>query len=109
MSGGTFEYDQYKLKYIADIIEQEVRDNGSEKAKEDMYDPSFYIPYSEETIKEFKKGIEYLKIAEIYAQRIDWLLAGDDGEDSFHRRLKEDLENLTLNSKYYDDMDNSTD
>lgn len=25
-------------------------------------------------------------------QRIDWLIAGDDGEETFHRRLKEDLE-----------------
>jgi hypothetical protein len=33
-------------------------------------------------------------MAEIYAQRIDWLLSGDDGEDSFRERLKEDLEKL---------------
>ena len=35
-----------------------------------------------------------LKQAEIYAQRIDWLLSGDDGEESFHERLKEELEEL---------------
>ena len=49
---------------------------------------------SKETIKEFKKGIELLKKAQVYAQRIDWLLSGDDGEDNFHLRLKEDLANL---------------
>jgi hypothetical protein len=27
-------------------------------------------------------------------QRIDWLLSGDDGEESFIERLKEDLEKL---------------
>lgn len=32
--------------------------------------------------------------AQVYAQRIDWLLSGDDGEDNFHLRLKEDLANL---------------
>ena len=32
------------------------------------------------------------RIAGIYAQRIDWLLSGDDGEDSFHERLKFDIE-----------------
>ena len=47
-----------------------------------------------EVIEEFKKGLKILKIAAIYAQRIDWLLSGDDGEESFKRRLKEELDKL---------------
>lgn len=43
------------------------------------------------TIMEFRKGVIYLKLAEIYAQRIDWLVSGDDGEEAFHKRLKEEL------------------
>lgn len=31
-------------------------------------------------------------MAQIYTQRIDWLVSGDDSEDSFRERLKEDLE-----------------
>ena len=27
---------------------------------------------------------------------IDWLLSGDDGEEEFHQRLKEDLENFKI-------------
>ena len=50
--------------------------------------------YNKETIKEFKKGLAILKKAYVYAQRIDWLLSGDDGEESFHERLKEELDNL---------------
>jgi hypothetical protein len=30
-------------------------------------------------------------LAKIYAQRVDWFLSGDDGEETFHERLKEDL------------------
>ena len=30
MSGGHFNYDQYKIGYIADEVEQLIRDNGSE-------------------------------------------------------------------------------
>jgi hypothetical protein len=30
-------------------------------------------------------------MAQIYAQRIDWLVSGDDNEDSFHKRLAKDL------------------
>ena len=54
-----------------------------------------YYGYNEKTLEEFKKGLDILRKACIYAQRIDWLLSGDDGEESFHKRLKEDLE------KYY--------
>ena len=45
----------------------------------------------DETLKEFEKGMEYVRLAQIYTQRIDWLLSGDDGEESFYQRLKEDL------------------
>lgn len=47
-----------------------------------------------EVLDELKKGLEILKKAAIYTQRIDWLLSGDDGEDSFKRRLKEELDEL---------------
>ena len=54
-----------------------------------------YFPdYSEETIKEFRKGVDILKKAQVYANRIDWLMSGDDGEESFHKRLKEKLKEL---------------
>ena len=53
--------------------------------------------WSDETIAEFNKGLEALRVAYIYAQRIDWLLSYDDGEDTFHKRLKHDLENYQFN------------
>ena len=54
---------------------------------------------SEETIAEFEKAVLYLNLAYIYAQRIDWLVSGDDGEETFHKRLTDDLKNLDNNSK----------
>jgi hypothetical protein len=57
---------------------------------EEMYFPE----YTERTLDEFRKGVEILKKASIYANRIDWLLSGDDGEDSFYERLNEELEEL---------------
>lgn len=47
-----------------------------------------------EVLEEFKKGLKILKTAAIYAQRIDWLMSGDDGEDNFKKRLKAELEEL---------------
>lgn len=65
---------------------------------EEYADGKYYPDYTEETIDEFRKGVEILKKARIYAQRIDWFLSGDDGEESFHRRLKEELKQLNNNS-----------
>ena len=45
-------------------------------------------------MQEFKLAVWYLKQALVYTQRIDWLLSGDDGEETFHERLKKDLEKL---------------
>lgn len=62
----------------------------------DVYeDTCYYGPeYSKRTLAKFRKAIEVLREAYVYAQRIDWLLCGDDGEDTFHERLKHDLDKL---------------
>lgn len=41
-----------------------------------------------------RDGVEALKTAYVYAQRIDWFLSGDDGEESFVSRLNDELEKL---------------
>ena len=92
MSGGHFEYNQYKIGYIADEVETLIENNDSDEEKE--WGDVIVYHYKPETIQEFKNALKALRVAEIYAQRIDWLVSGDDGEDSFHRRLKKALENL---------------
>jgi hypothetical protein len=108
MSGGAFDYNQYKIGYMVDQIEETVVKNGVEKTPEDLKnegwrDPDWYKKYPEdlfhykypdEVIEKMKEGIKVLKRAQIYAQRIDWLLSGDDGEESFLRRLEEELNEL---------------
>ena len=92
MSGGHFQYKQWEIGNIADEVEQLILTNDSEE-KNEWGDRKGYH-YSPETIEEFKKGLVLLRQAYVYAQRIDWLVSADDGEDSFHRRLKNDLEKL---------------
>jgi hypothetical protein len=92
MSGGRFDYKQYQITQIIDVIEQEIIDNNADPIPEEWFEPR---NYSEETIAEFRKGIDLLRQAQVYAQRIDWLLSSDDGEDQFHQRLKKDLSKLT--------------
>ena len=92
MSGGHFQYKQWEISNIADEVEQLILTNDSEE-KDEWGDRKGYH-YTPETIEEFKKGLVLLRQVYVYAQRIDWLVSGDDGEDSFHRRLKIELEKL---------------
>lgn len=96
MSGGAFDYWQYHLTMIADQIQEKIDKNNEKPTyfgafSDDGWEGQMY---SDDTIEEFKKAIRYLKIAEVYAQRVDWLISGDDGEEEFHRRLKEDLKEI---------------
>lgn len=106
-------YDYFKkLGYEIEIISEEsqnrkFRAKGIKHEKEELLEVQefiyeyyknkngeqvWYDDYSKETLDEFRKGLDILNKAYIYAQRIDWLLSGDDREESFHKRLKEDLE-----------------
>ena len=93
MSGGHFDYHQYRIREIADTVEDIIRKNGKKKEYEieNYWEDEYYYEYPPEVIEKFKEGLEFLRKAEIYAQRIDWLLSGDDGPETFLKRLKEDL------------------
>lgn len=105
MSGGHFDYQQYRIQDIADTIEQLIQNNGREKTQEEMMDEHwndpewyekypqdrFHLKYDDAVIARFKMGVEKLKEAYIYAHRIDWYLSGDDGATEFLQRLQEDL------------------
>jgi hypothetical protein len=109
MSGGAFGYDQYKIGYMVDQIEEVITKNGLEKTEVELKEEDwrsdddwfkkypedkFHYKYPDEVIKKMKEGVKTLKKAQIYAHRIDWLLSGDDGEDTFLERLKADLKKL---------------
>ena len=86
MSGGHFSYVQYRLNDIIESIENTIKNN---KVEDDW---GYSYDYSDKTLDEFKKSLSIIKKAEIYIQRIDWLISCDDGEETFHERLKEDLD-----------------
>jgi hypothetical protein len=92
MSGGHFNYKQHTLLDMADSIGSEILTNDSTEKNE--WGDNIGSHYSPETIEEFEKAGQALKTAYVYAQRIDWLLSGDDGEDSFHKRLQAQLGEL---------------
>ena len=50
--------------------------------------------YSKETLEVIEECRSLFERGVILLHRIDWLVSDDDGEDCFHRRIKEDLETL---------------
>ena len=89
MSGGFYDYKQYAIDNIAESIQLEIEQNDSTEDDGFGYDRGRH--YSPLVIDRMSEAVMALRIAYIYAQRVDWLLSGDDSEDSFLRRLDEDL------------------
>ncbi len=94
MSGGFFEYNQYKIYQIAEDLEHVILNNGKKRENKEPWEDDYHREYPPEVIAKFKEGLEYLKKAHIYAHRIDRLLCADDGEESFLERLESDLSKL---------------
>ena len=92
MSGGYWDYSQNHMQDIADDLGSLIHTNDSTEKNE--WGDQIGRQYSPETIAKFEKAVKVLKLAYVYAQRIDWLLSGDDGEDSFHRRLQAQLKEI---------------
>ncbi|WP_302614867.1 hypothetical protein [uncultured Bacteroides sp.] len=44
------------------------------------------------TLETMKEAYRQLRIAEIYAQRVDWMISGDDSEETLQKRLQEELQ-----------------
>lgn len=97
MSGGHFEYNQYEITNITESIKQLIEDE-SDKEKLNEYGDKVAYGFSEETIESFGQAVLLLEVARIYIQRIDWLMSGDDSEDSFHIRLKNELAQVANDS-----------
>ena len=110
MSGGKFDYQQFHISNIADGIEQEVIMSGKpiprnrwsyyeRQEYEDLHIPPMHYAFPESVLRKMEEAVYALKRAAIYAQRTDYLLCGDDGEESFERRLREELAELDSKSK----------
>ena len=85
MSGGYFNYSQNRINDVVECLEYLLDDEEAQGRRD---------TYSDATLQKFKEAADILKKAFVYAQRIDWLLSGDDGEEMFHERLEEDLNKI---------------
>lgn len=79
MSGGHFDYKQYHIEQIAEILQQDLNEN-------DYVREEFSISFMEETL-------ELLKDVAARVHALDYLLAGDIGEEDlieYYERRKEE-------------------
>lgn len=96
MSGGHFSTNNSSS--VADELEAlvelaEANQYGVRCGNTDA-DIEFYKDLKPETKEKIKEAIRILRLASIVANRIDYLFAGDDGEESFHKRLEEECNQL---------------
>jgi len=81
MSGGHFDYTQDRLNSV--LTEMEHILSNPEK-----------FALTEYASGKIADAIKNIKIAQIYIQRVDWYICGDDGEEAFKTRLEKDLSNV---------------
>ncbi len=110
MSGGHFDNRQYVIDDIADSIEDYLYGHELDESEAHDYiedvdcddDEADYVTlklhtmpnrykFRFKTLQEMKRAVKCLRTAAVYAQRIDFLLSGEDGEESFIERLVKDL------------------
>jgi len=89
MSGGHFNFQQFHINEIHDEIENIIKNNHD--TEEDEFGYPRGRGYPDDIIESFEEAVRVLAFAAVYAQRIDWLLSGDDGEESYRERLAEEL------------------
>jgi 2-methylisocitrate lyase-like PEP mutase family enzyme len=79
VSGGYFTPSAWQFSIIADDIEDAIKRNQCGT-------------YSLETMAKFAEAARTIRRAVAMAERVDYLLSDDDGEDDFHKRWKEVLD-----------------
>jgi len=91
MSGGGLYYKQNHIDDVIQNLKSIVMNFGSGSEPE--------RPLSKKTLREFTNAIRALEKAFVYTERLDYLLAYDDDEATFHERLKQDLLRIRKSSR----------
>ena len=98
MSGGFFEYQEYRLQDMANLLRLEIA-----KCRKKPDWTSDWSRYSDEFIDEMSLVYNQLVDTAAKMHRIDWVLCGDDGEDQYEKRLKIDLAKIEFDDPAKDD------
>lgn len=89
MSGGHFYTNKFQIIDDADEIAEIVEQNGSTEL--DRYGDPIGRGYSPDVLERLREAEATLRRAAIMLNRVDYLLSGDDGPESFLDRWDEEL------------------
>lgn len=89
MSGGHFNYVQWRLTEVSQEIEDRIENNGSERR--DDWNDLLYDDLSSESLTRFKLASRLTQLAQKAITKVDWLLSGDDNEESFQQRWDKEI------------------
>jgi hypothetical protein len=78
MSGGHYEYNNFQMNNIAEIINNDIETNSSMNWN-----------MSDQTIERMKIISHLLQVTSQLTYLADYLYSGDSGEDTFNRRFDE--------------------
>ena len=91
MSGGSFDYNCFKISQFAEELKNRIDENDHE----DEY--GYYTScFNKKTISELTRCQKIIELAGKLAHDIEWLYSGDIGEETFMKRLDETLMNFSL-------------
>ena len=96
MSGGHFQYQQHRIEDIAVEIDELIGSNDDQSL--DEWGQRRGNNYQPEIIEKFREAAHTLRQSAEMAQRVDWLVSGDDGEESFMRRWRKEVRPYYANS-----------
>ena len=89
MSGGSFGHQQYCIGAIADEILEVIERNASTSVSQ--FGDLLGRGYNEQVLARLRDAVDALRVAQIYAHRVDWLLSDDDSPNNFMTRLADNL------------------
>ena len=99
MSGGFFEYQDYRMEDIAKLLRLEI---AKCRQKPDWVD-DYRKSYPEAFLSEMSKAYNMLVETQARLHRLDWVFSGDDGVECYFRRLPEDMNELEFDDPAKDD------
>jgi hypothetical protein len=85
MSGGSFDYNCFRISQFAEELKNRIDENDHE----DEY--GYASRFNKETIEKLNQCQRIIELAGQLAHDIEWLYSGDIGEETFMKRLNEFL------------------
>ena len=92
MSGGSFDYNCFKIQWFAEELQHKL-DLNDDKTIDQYGDPVGY-GFKKETVDRLVKPQKIIAVAGKLAREIEWLYSGDHGEDTFCGLVDELLKKL---------------